>query len=235
MKIRCIIIDDEPLAREGLLDYIDKTAFLHIVGDFKNTALAKDFMQEHPVDLVFLDISMPGEGGLEFLKSLNDPPQVIFTTAHREYAAESYELDAIDYLVKPIAFERFLKAVNKVYSRNIQESNKSADKDFFFVKADGVLTKVQLEDILYVEGMKDYVKIHRKGKSTLITLLSLKHMEEQLPKEFIRVHRSFIIAGNRVEAIEGNVLKIEGYEIPIAPQLRNEVLDKITGGRFLKR
>lgn len=235
MKIRCIIIDDEPLAREGLLDYVGKTAFLSNMGDFKNTTLAKGFMKEHPVDLVFLDISMPGENGLEFLRSLNDPPMVIFTTAHREYAADSYELDAMDYLVKPIGFDRFLKAVNKVYSRSISESNKTTDKDFFFVKVDGVLTKVLVEDILYVEGMKDYVKIHRGSKSTLITLLSLKQMEEQLPSEFIRVHRSFIIAANRVEAIEGNILKVDGHEIPIAPQLRNEILDKITGGRFLKR
>jgi len=235
MKIRCIIVDDEPLAREGLADYINKSAFLSLVGDFKNTASAREFLTEHPVDLVFLDISMPGQNGLEFLESMSDPPQVIFTTAHREYAADSYELNAVDYLLKPIAFERFLKAVNKVYTLLSKEKTRPDEKEYFFVKVDGVIVKVLLADILYIEGMKDYVRIHRDKKSTLIVLVSLKQMEEQLPAGFIRVHRSFIIPEGRVDAIEGNVLKIADHEIPMAPQLRNEVLERIMGGKFLRR
>lgn len=235
MKIKCIIIDDEHLAREGIADYIGKTVFLKLDAEFKNVAEARDFIEQHPIDLIFLDISMPGENGLKFLRSLNDPPFVIFTTAHREFAAESYELDAVDYLVKPIAFERFLKAVNKVYTRLEKNQVQASDDDCFFVKVDGVITKVLFEDILYVEGMKDYVKIHRGDKPLLITLVSLKQMEEQLPKSFIRVHRSFIVAGNLVDAIEGNMLKVGKAEIPMAPQLRNEVLEQIMGGKFLKR
>lgn len=235
MKIKCIIIDDELLAREGVADYIAKTAFLKLVSEFKNVFEAKEYIEQHPVDLIFLDINMPGENGLEFLKSLNDPPHVVFTTAYREFAAESYELDAIDYLVKPIAFERFIKAVNKVYARLAHEQLQHPNEDFFFVKVDGAITKVLLEDILFIEGMKDYVKIHRNGKPILITLISLKQMEEQLPKGFIRVHRSFIVAGNKVDAIEGNVLKLGKEEIPMAPQLRNEIIEQIMGGKFLKR
>lgn len=235
MKIKCIIIDDEHLAREGIADYIGKTVFLKLDAEFKNVAEARDFIEQHPIDLIFLDINMPGENGLEFFKSLNDPPFVIFTTAYREFAAESYELDAVDYLVKPIAFERFLKAVNKVYTRLEQNQVQASDDDCFFVKVDGVITKVLVEDILFVEGMKDYVKIHRRDKPLLITLVSLKQMEEQLPKSFIRVHRSFIVAGNLVDAIEGNVLKVGKAEIPMAPQLRNEILEQIMRGKFLKR
>lgn len=235
MKIKCIIIDDEHLAREGIADYIGKTVFLKLDAEFKNVAEARDFIEQHPIDLIFLDINMPGENGLEFFKSLNDPPFVIFTTAYREFAAESYELDAVDYLVKPIAFERFLKAVNKVYTRLEQNQVQSSDEDCFFVKVDGVITKVLVEDILFVEGMKDYVKIHRRDKPLLITLVSLKQMEEQLPKSFIRVHRSFIVASNLVDAIEGNMLKVGKAEIPMAPQLRNEILEQIMGGKFLKR
>ena len=168
MKIKCIIIDDEHLAREGIADYIGKTVFLKLDAEFKNVAEARDFIEQHPIDLIFLDINMPGENGLEFFKSLNDPPFVIFTTAYREFAAESYELDAVDYLVKPIAFERFLKAVNKVYTRLEQNQVQSSDDDCFFVKVDGVITKVLVEDILYVEGMKDYVKIHRQDKTSAL-------------------------------------------------------------------
>lgn len=235
MEIRCIIVDDESLAREGLADYITKTAFLILVGEFKNASMARKYLEDHPVDLVFLDINMPGQNGLELLEELRDKPNIIFTTAYREYAAESYELEAVDYLVKPISFERFVKAVNKAYALMNESARANKSDQYFFVKVDGVIVRVLLSDVLYIEGMKDYVRIHRKDKSSLMTLVSLKNMEEQLPAEFIRVHRSFIVNTLRVEAIEGNLLKIDSQEVPVAPQLRGEVLERIMGGKYLKR
>lgn len=234
MRIDCIIIDDEPLARIGLIDYVKKVKFLNLVGEFKNAIEAKGFIEDHPVDLMFLDINMPKMNGLEFLKSLDEPPKVIFTTAYREFASDSYDLDGVDYLVKPIAFDRFLKAVNKVYEL-LQIDEGDGKGDHFFVKVDGVIKRVLLDNLLYVEGMKDYVKICQTGSDDLITLVSLKQMEQRLPNSFLRVHRSFIIAIDKVDEIEGNMLKIGQAEIPMAPQLRSQVLEKIMGGKFLKR
>jgi len=234
MKIDCIVIDDEPLARMGLIDYIDRIKFLNLVGEFKSANEAKDFLADHPVDLMFLDINMPKMNGLEFLKSLNEPPKVVFTTAYREYASDSYELDGVDYLLKPIGFERFLKAVNKVYML-LELKEESPTEDHFFVKVDGVIKRVLLENLCYIESMKDYVKIVQKGSQDIITLVSLKQMEQRLPDSFLRVHRSFIVATDKVEEIEGNLLKIGANEIPMAPQLRSRVLERIMGGKFLKR
>lgn len=234
MKINCIIIDDEPLAREGIRDYVEKVSYLKVVSEFKNAVEAKEFLKDHPVDLMFLDINMPKLNGLEFLKSLSDAPKVIFTTAYREFASESYDLDGLDYLVKPIAFERFHKAVNKAYQFFQIEDSNNGD-DHFFVKEDGVIKKVLLKNLLYVEGMKDYVKIYQENRPMLITLISLKQMEQQLPDTFLRVHRSFIVNTEKVEEIDGNLLKISNKEVPMAPQLRNEVLEKVMGGKFLKR
>lgn len=234
MKINCVIIDDEPLAREGIRDYIEQVSFLNLIGEFKSALDAETFIADNPVDLMFLDINMPKKNGLEFLRSLTEPPKVIFTTAYREFASESYDLDGLDYLVKPIAFERFFKAVNKAY--NFFETNEPPIiEDHFFVKVDGVIKKILIHELQYIEGMKDYVKIFCKEKNPMITLVSLKQMEQQLPERFMRVHRSFIIAIDKVEEIEGNVLKVAGNEIPMAPQLRNVVMEKVMGGKFLKR
>lgn len=234
MKIDCIIIDDEPLARVGLIDYVNKVKFLNMVGEFKNAMDAKIFLEDHPVDLMFLDINMPKMNGLEFLKSLVDAPKVIFTTAYREFASDSYDLDGVDYLLKPIVFDRFLKAVNKVYEL-FELKTEEVNEDHFFVKVDGVIKRVHLENVLYIEGMKDYVKICQTDMSDLITLVSLKQMEQRLPNRFFRVHRSFIVAIDKVDEIEGNILKVGDNEIPMAPQLRNQVMEKIMGGNFLKR
>ncbi|MFY0592765.1 LytR/AlgR family response regulator transcription factor [Roseivirga sp.] len=234
MKINCIVIDDEPLARTGIIDYIQKVKFLNLVGEFKSALEAKRFLEDHPVDLMFLDINMPKMSGLEFLRSIDQPPKVIFTTAYREYATESYDLDGVDYLVKPIAFDRFLKAANKLYDLFDVQEERTGD-DHFFVRVDGVIKRVLLENLCYIEGMKDYVKIIQANSPELITLVSLKQMEQRLPEKFIRVHRSFIVAIDKVEEIEGNMLKVGGNEIPMAPQLRSAVLEKIMGGKFLKR
>lgn len=234
MKISSIIIDDEPLAREGVRDYSEKVGFLEVVGEFKSAGEAQAFLEEHPVDLMFLDINMPKVNGLDFVRSLQQPPLVIFTTAYREFASESYDLDALDYLVKPITFERFYKAVNKAYQHF--ESTSKSILDHFYIKVDGVITKVNVADVLYIEGMKDYIKVYLKGQGRLITLLSLKQVETLLPSgQFIRVHRSFIVAKSKVESIEGNIIHMAGQEIPIATNLRVEVLEQIVGDKFWKR
>ncbi|GAB5523612.1 MAG: LytTR family DNA-binding domain-containing protein [Roseivirga sp.] len=234
MKISCVIIDDEPLARAGVRDYADKVGFLEVTGECKNAAEAKVFLEEHPVNLMFLDINMPKVSGLEFVKSLTQPPLIIFTTAYREFASESYDLDALDYLVKPITFERFYKAVNKAYQHF--ESATQATLDHFYIKVDGVITKVNVKDVLYVEGMKDYIKVYLADQTRLITLLSLKQVEALLPSDqFVRVHRSFIVAKSKVESIEGNTIHMAGQEIPIATNLRADVLEQIVGDKFWKR
>jgi DNA-binding LytR/AlgR family response regulator len=234
MKISCIIIDDEPLARAGVRDYTERVGFLQVAGEFKSAEEARPFLEERPVDLMFLDINMPKLSGLDFIKSLEQSPLVIFTTAYREFASESYDLDALDYLVKPITFERFYKAVNKAYQHF--EHTKRPALDHFYVKVDGVITKVNMEEVLYIEGMKDYIKIFLSDKSRLITLLSLKQVEAQLPPDqFVRVHRSFIVSKSKVERIEGNIIHMAGQEIPIASNLRAEVLDLIVGNKFWKR
>lgn len=234
MKVSCIIIDDEPLARTGIKDYVKKVRFLELVGEFKNAIEARNFLEEHPVDLMFLDINMPRLNGLDFLRSLPEAPKVVFTTAYREFATESYDLDGIDYLIKPISFERFFRAANKAFELFRFETEPIRD-DHFFVKVEGKIKRVNNDDVLYIEGMKDYVKIYLKDSFCLITLVSLKQMEQSLPKGFTRVHRSFIVALNKVEEIDGNMLKIKNSEVPMAPNLRSEVMAKMLRGNYLKR
>ncbi len=234
MKISCIIVDDEPLAREGLRDYVDRVSFLEVAGEFKGALEAGEYLQFNTVNLIFLDINMPKMSGLEFVKSLDHPPAIIFTTAYREFATDSYELEAVDYLVKPITFERFYKAVNKVYQRFLAPATPALDH--FYVKVDGHITKVKMEEVCYIEGMKDYIKIYLQDDTRLITLLSLKQVEKELPSsQFIRVHRSFIVSKNHVDSIEGNTIHIHQAQIPIAPNLRSEVLESILGDKFWKR
>ena len=230
MKIDCIIIDDEPLAREGLRDYIEKVGFLRLAREFKSALEGKEFVEAHPVDLIFLDINMPKMNGLELVKSLSQPPAIVFTTAYREFASESYDLDAVDYLVKPITFERFYKSVNKVYQ--LLDTSTAPEVDHFYVKVDGVITKVEMGEVLYIEGMK----VCLEDQTKLITLLSLKQVENLLPsQQFVRVHRSFIVARQKVASIEGNTIHIGEAQIPIAPNLRAEVLERIVGDKFWKR
>ncbi|KYG80268.1 LytR/AlgR family response regulator transcription factor [Roseivirga echinicomitans] len=234
MKFNCIVVDDEPLAREGIKDYIDRVGWLDWQGEFKNASEAEVFLKDQAVDLMFIDINMPKVSGLELVESLKPKPLIIFITAYREFASESYELDAVDYLVKPVSFERFYKAVDKAY-KQLQNLN-NASEEAFYVKVDRVITKVLMEDVLYIEGMKDYIKIHLKDQSSLVTLISLKQIENLLPSHlFVRVQRSFIIAKNKVNAIDGNLIKIGETRITIAPNLRSKVLSKILGNKFWKR
>jgi DNA-binding LytR/AlgR family response regulator len=238
MKLKVIIIDDEPLARKGLREYIADTDFLELVAEFDNAAQASDLVSSGEVQLLFIDIEMPRITGLEFIRSLKQAPPVIFTTAYPQYALESYEVNALDYLVKPISFDRFLKAVLKAREfYEVRESNQAGgtEKGYFFVKADQKLVKVNYEDILFVEAMQNYIIIHTAGKK-LITYLTFRAIEDYLPSDsFLKVHKSYIVAMDKIDSIEGTDIRISTHYIPISRNLRDEVMERLLGGKFLKR
>ncbi len=235
--IRTIIVDDEPLAINVIEKYVSRLPEINLVGSFENAIDANKFLNKNSVDLMFLDIKMPEISGIEFLKSLKNPPLVIFTTAFSNYALESYNLDVVDYLLKPIPFDRFLKAVNKVIDRlGDTESNSSFRNDYFFVKADKKLIKVSHEDIIYIEGLKDYVII-RMENSRVITLQTMKSLEDKLPDNlFKRVHRSFIVNTEKINSIVGNMIEVKekGEEklIPIGKNYKNELMKIIDEKRI---
>jgi len=240
MKINCIIIDDEPLARKGLKEYIDDVAFLHLSGEY-DSPLGFVEKSHNDVQLLFLDIQMPKITGLDFLKTLQHPPLVIITTAYPQYALDGFELDVLDYLVKPISFNRFLKAVNKAkdfYERNTGSTstdNNTTANDYIFIKADNKLIKLFYSDILFVEALQNYVTIYTKEKK-YISYLTFKGVEENLPVEsFIKVHKSYIVQLNKIEGIDGNEIIIGQHRIPISRTSKDEVMQKILSGKFLKR
>jgi two-component system, LytTR family, response regulator len=222
MKITCIAIDDEPLALDVLEHHAQKIPFLEMTARFSNAFEAMQFLCREKVDLMFLDIQMPQLTGFELLRTLQHKPMVIFTTAYPDYALESYELDAVDYLLKPIPFERFLKAVIKVQQRMlpaqgtiVEAINQASVADFIFVKTDYKTVKISLNDILYIESFKDYVMFHLE-KEKVQSLLSIKAVEGFLNKEhFVRVHRSFIVALNKIDAIERTSINIGKHIVPI--------------------
>lgn len=241
MTIRCIIIDDEPLARKGLREYIADVDFLELAGDFDTPLKATELLTEGKIQLIFLDIQMPKITGIEYFKSLNNAPPVIFTTAYPQYALEGFELNALDYLVKPVSFERFLKAAMRarefyeVRHKNLAEASHEQKDGFFFIKADNRLVKIFFEEILYVEALQNYVALQTTNRK-LITYLTFKSIEDYLPTElFIRTHKSFIVAASRIDNIEGNNIRIGQHNIPISRTLKDEVMEKLLKGRFLKR
>lgn len=240
MKQNCIIIDDEPLARKGLKEYIDDTGFLNLVGEYDSPLKATEIIARGDVDLIFLDIQMPKITGLEFFRSLQQAPPVIFTTAYPQYALDGFELNALDYLVKPVSFDRFLKAALKAkdyYELRNQNKNSGAAiaSSYLFVKVDGKLVKVLYDDILFVEAVQNYVMIHTKEKK-LMTYLTFHSIEEFLPSAlFIKTHKSYLAAVSKIQSIEGNSIHIGDYAIPISRNLKEEVMEKLTNNRFLKR
>jgi DNA-binding LytR/AlgR family response regulator len=221
MKLKSIIIDDEPMARQLLQDFGDKVSFLEINGAFSNGVEALHYLQQNAVDLIFLDIQMPDITGLELLKTLSIRPKIIFTTAYAEYAVEGFNLDAIDYLLKPFDFPRFLKAVNKAMEYQLLENQPrqaaaEADEDFLFVKDGRELVKVYFDEILYIQGQKDYVMFKTASKK-LLSLMNMKDLERDLPSDrFLRVHQSFIINTGQVESISGDQVKIDGTLISVS-------------------
>lgn len=228
--IQCLIVDDEPPAREIIRRYIEQVPTLRLAGECGNAIQAFTLLQQQHVDLVFLDIRMPQLNGNDFLKTLKNPPKVIFTTAYTEYAIEGYELDVVDYLMKPIPFDRFLKAVNKAFqlsSVRTDAATPAAEKkseSFVYFRADRKMIKVMLQDILYIESMKDYVKVVT-ADATIITKQSISSVEAMLPeKEFIRSHRSFIVSTRHIKSFTSELIEIQSTEIPIGKLFRNEVL-----------
>ena len=238
MMINCIIIDDEPLARKGLKEYVADVIFLNLVGEFDNSLKATDLISKGEVQLLFLDIQMPKITGLDFLKTLKNAPPVIFTTAYPQYALEGFEVNALDYLVKPVSFERFLKAAVKAREYyEIRETNvkEEASTEYFFVKSDNKLVRILFDDVLYIEALQNYVIIHTHTKK-YITYLTFKSVEEYLPADkFLKVHKSYIVAASKIDSIEGNDIKIGLQHIPISRNQKEVVMEKLLKGKFLKR
>ncbi|MEN0050640.1 MAG: LytTR family DNA-binding domain-containing protein [Bacteroidota bacterium] len=230
-RISCIIVDDEPLARAGLQDYVRQIDFLDLKATCKNAMEANTFLNQNQIDLLFLDIEMPKLSGMAFLRSLPDSPAVIFTTAYAQYALEGYNFNVIDYLLKPISFERFLQANNKALRLLSKQSEK---ENYIFVKTDKQLVKINIGDVLYIESMQNYVVFHMDNDK-IMTLTSMKSLADWLPQEeFIMVHRSYLVAKSKVEAVIGNQLLIGEHKIPISTRMRKQVLEELTKDRLLK-
>ncbi len=239
MKLKTIVIDDEYLARQYLKEYIQKLPFLELVGDFNSPIKAIDLIKSGGIDLLFLDIQMPEITGLDFLRTLKNPPQVIITTAYKEYAIEGYELNVCDYLLKPFSFERFLAASNKAMSQfdnkddNPLENDKRASDtvihdDFLVVRADRKLYKINYDDLVYIEGQKAYVTFHTQGRK-ITALASLRELEEKLPTDkFIRIHKSYIVSVKKIFSLEGNLIEIQGQQLPVGKSYKLQV-DKLFG------
>jgi len=235
--MNCIVIDDEPLALDLLKDYIEKIPFLKLERTFTNPLEGLGYLQENTVDLVFLDVELPYLSGIEFVKCLQSKPLVIFTTAYEKYAVTGYDLEITDYLMKPILFDRFLRAVNKAYGlvklnkklpeRSVTLPEKETQSDFIMVKTGYNTININLNDILYVEGLKDYIKIHLTGK-TILTLNSLKKLQEMLPESrFIRVHRSFIVSLPKIDSIQRSRIVIGKTFVPVGENYKNAFKDVI--------
>jgi DNA-binding LytR/AlgR family response regulator len=238
--IRCAVIDDEPLARECIVNYVKEVDFLQLAGTGSNPVDLTRLLDDKKVDLIFLDIQMPVINGLEFLRMTPNPPMVIITTAYPSYALEGFQLNVLDYLVKPITFSHFFKAVTKAKEyhhllTHSKENSQRSTSDYFFVKCDYKYEKIFVNDILFVQAMQNYVSIYtQKGK--FMTLLYLKNIEEKLdPQAFIRVHKSYVVAISKIEAIENNEILIQSHRIPVSRNYQHEVLDRVVNDRLWKK
>ena len=235
MKLRTIAIDDEPLALRLVSDYIGKTPFLELVGTFDNPLDAIDFLSTESADLIFVDIQMPDLTGIEFARSLEKAPKIIFTTAYEKYALEGFKLNAIDYLLKPFSYEEFLKAAQKARKQSELESSVlpsiEANSQFLFLKSEYKIRRINFNDILYIEGLKDYIKVYTTGEDKpVLSLNSIKSLEQKLPEDqFMRVHRSFIVNLNKIDTIERSRIIFGKTYIPVSDQYKDkfqEYLDK---------
>lgn len=236
--IRCIAIDDEPLALHQMVDYIEKTPFLELAGSFDNAFSTLSFLRENEVDLMFIDINMPDLSGMDLVKSIKDGPKVIFTTAYSEYAIEGYKVDALDYLLKPIGYADFLRSAEKARERIGARGNESLDitsnEKFLFIKSEYKIIRITLTDIKYIEGMREYIRIHLENQKPVMALMSMKKMEEFLPTTlFMRVNRSFIVNLNKITTIERSRIVFDGKVfIPITEQYK-EAFQKFLDNNFL--
>ncbi len=243
MKITCIAVDDEPLALQKMHDYIMRVGYLELLAEFDNALDALEFLKSNSVDLVFLDIQMEELTGIQMIESMKEKPKVVFTTAYDEYAIKGYELDICDYLLKPISFTRFLQSCEKIHSLLDGESEEEYQpvivpqdqnkQDFFFVKDGSITHKVMLNDILFVEGMKDYLRIHTSDDK-IMTLLSFKKLEQSLiyPK-FVRIHKSYLVAVDKIESIERNRVTIGNEILPVGESYRRQFFNVIDDNRLV--
>jgi DNA-binding LytR/AlgR family response regulator len=225
--IRCFAIDDEPLALRQIADYIKKTPFLDLAGQFESALQAIAALENSQVELMFVDINMPDLNGMDFVKTLENPPKIVFVTAYSEYALEGFRVDAIDYLLKPISYVDFLKSANKAKSWFDIHRHKTdeirSNKDFLFIKSDYKLLRINFDDIKYIEGMSEYIRIHLTNSKPVMTLLSMKSIEESLPPDrFMRVHRSYIVNLTKISVVERNRIIFDGnVYIPVSDQYKN--------------
>ncbi len=245
MIIHCIAVDDEPLALLKMEDYIKKVPFLNLLGTFDDPLKALEFLKRNSIDLIFLDVKMDNLTGIQFLEILTKKPKVILTTAYDSYALKAYELDVSDYLLKPISFERFIKSVEKVYDElkfvkepiqapisNIASKSNQAG-EFFFIKTEYRMQKVFFNDIMFIEGMKDYLRLHTKTER-IMTLMSFNRIEQVLPHDnFVRIHKSYIIALDKIESIEKSKIKLHGHDIPIGEMYKKQFFDILEGRKLI--
>ncbi len=235
MKTNCLIVDDEPLARDLIRSHLEKLDNFEIVAECGDAMKALKELRNKKVDLMFMDIQMPQITGIEFLKTLKKPPKVVITTAFREYALDGFELDVVDYLLKPITFERFLKSINKYYQIAQEENQQNnsfsepnqTEEAFIYVKENKRVIKVHLNEILYIEGLSEYVQIFTEKKK-IITKTSMTNMEEKLiPEGFMRIHKSYIVSLSKIEAFTAHSIEVTGKELPIGRSYKNAVLETL--------
>jgi DNA-binding LytR/AlgR family response regulator len=232
MKLKCLIVEDEPIAQDILKSYIDKTDFFEVSAQMTNAIDAFSFLQNNPVNLLFLDIKMPQMSGIELLRALSNKPKVIITSAYRDYAIEAFDLDVIDYLLKPFSFERFLKAVSKVNDTSGNGTSQAIQKpfaterSFFFVKGNKQLQKIYVDEIVYIESQRDYLKFKLTGEEEIVTRQTIGYYEQFLPAQlFIRIHRSFIVAIDKIKAAEVNRVLIGRQYLPIGRNYKQHVFE----------
>ncbi len=238
MILNCVIVDDEPMARKLLQEYIEETDFLNLVGTAENPLKAAGLISAQKADLVFLDINMPKMNGMEFIRSSPNLPMVIMTTAYGQYALDGFEMAVVDYLVKPFSLERFLKAAQKALELKMLKDKASPIKDtadYFYVKCDGRIERVMYSELLYVEAMANYVTLYTSDKK-LVVYLTIKGILEKLPPDsFIQVHKSTLVNMQHVKAIEGNILHIGNQKITVSLSFQEQVMDKLLKNKLLKR
>jgi len=231
MTIKCIAVDDEPLALDIIKDYVSQVPFLKLLKTFKDGISTLEYLSENEVDLIFLDIEMGGISGTQLLKTIQKKPEVIMTTAYRNYAVDAFELSVTDYLLKPFSFDRFLQAVDKAAGSIMSKQGKTitgnGKQNFFFVKSDGKILKINFDDILYIEGLSEYIVI-KTTTGNIITLQSFKNIRETLPEDrFIRIHKSYMISLDKIESIKGQSVFIAKKELPIGSKFKNDFFSAI--------